>query len=378
MVWLAWRMLTGDRVRYVAIVFGISFSSLLIAQQFSIFCGVMLMTMGQLRDIEEADVWVVAPMSRHADDLKPLATRDVLRVRSVSGIAWAVPFYRSAGRAELEDGSFQQVVLLGLDDATLIGAPRELLVGELAGLDLPDGFLIDQNGYHLLWPGEPYETGKVLELNGRRSVLVGVCKGTPKFQTPPIVYLRLSRMRELLPGEEEAVSVVLAQGTADVTPEEVCERVRAETGLMAKTRQEFAWMTMDHYLQHTGLLLNFGTTVSLGFIVGVSIAGQNFYSFTVENLRYFATLKAMGARDGTLIGMVLLQAVTVGLLGYAIGVGLAAVFGEVVRFHTKLVFYMPWQVLVGTGVAVVLVVMLASLLSIRRVLAVEPAAAFRV
>src|SRR5262249_34320169 len=139
----------------------------------------------------------------------------------------------------------------------------------------------------------------------------------------------------------------------------------------------FAWRTMLYYMEHTGLLLNFGTTVSLGFFVGASIAGQNFYSFTVENLRYFATLKAMGASDRTLVGMVLLQAVTVGLLGYALGVGFAAGFGELVQFHTKLVFYMPWQVLVGTGVAVVLVVMLASLLSIRRVLRVEPAAAFR-
>jgi putative ABC transport system permease protein len=292
----------------------------------------------------------------------------------VSGVAWAVPLYRAPDGQNWRTGRSSKSFSWASTTPPHRGA-RDLLVGDVTGLDLPGGFLIDQNGYHLLWPGETYRTGQILEVNGRRSVLVGVCTGTPKFQTPPIVSCPQPRRGNAPGGGEDRVGGSGAE-YAGRDRRGTVPRVQAETDLLAMTRREFAWRTMWYYLEHTGLLLNFGTTVSLGFVVGVSIAGQNFYSFTVENLR-FATLKAMGATDRTLAGMVLLQAVTVGLLGYALGVGLAAAFGELVQFHTKLVFYMPWQVLVGTGVAVVLVVMLASLLSLRRVLRVEPAAAFR-
>jgi putative ABC transport system permease protein len=378
MNWIAWRMLTGDRPKYLAIIFGIAFCSLLIGQQFSIFCGVMRMTTGQIRDIEEADLWVLAPRSRYVDDLKPLSEGDLERVRGIPGVAWAVRLYKGASRIHLPNGDFQQVILLGLDDTSLIGGPRDMLAGRLDDLDLPDAFVIDQNGYQLLWPDEPYETGKVLEMNNHRAVLVGVCRASLVFQTPPIVYTRFSQALQYMVPEEKTVSVILAQQRPEDAPGEVCRRIHEQTGLQAMTRDEFAWMTMEHYLRHTGLLLNFGTTVLLGFFVGIAVAGQNFYLFTVENLRYFGTLKAMGASTRRLVAMVMLQALVVGLIGYGIGVGLAALFGELVRHTTKLVFYMPWQVLVGTGAAVILILLLSSLVSIRRVLRVQPAIVFRV
>ena len=158
---------------------------------------------------------------------------------------------------------------------------------------------------------------------------------------------------------------------------ELCQRIQERTSLLALTREEFEGRTIEHYLKRTGLLANFGTTVLLGFIVGIAISGQTFYTFTVENLPQFAMLKAMGAVNRRLVGMILQQAALVGSIGYGMGVGLAAIFGELTRGHSKLVFHMPWQVLVGTGIAIVLVTMLSSLLSILRVLHVEPARVLR-
>jgi putative ABC transport system permease protein len=377
MNWIAWRMLTGDRAKYLAIVFGIAFSSLLIAQQCSIFCGVMRMTTGQIRDVEEASIWVLAPNVRYVEDLKPLADNDLYRVRGVAGVDWAVPLHKGMSRARLEDGRFQQLLMVGVDDATLVGAPQKMLVGTRDDLRQPDAVIIDEVGYNLLWPDEPYQVGRTLEMNQHRAVVVGVCQVSLTMQTLPLVYTRFSQAAHYLAPGQQMVTAILVQERSGEPRDDLCRRIEADTGLLALTREDFAWRTMEHYLKRTGLVLNFATTVGLGFLVGAAIAGQTFYTFTLENLRHFGTLKAMGVRNRRIVGMILLQAVVVAPIGYGLGVGAAAVFGELTTGHSKLVFYMPWQVLVGTGAAVVLVAMVASLFSIRRVLVLEPAMVFR-
>jgi putative ABC transport system permease protein len=373
MNWLALRMLLGNRAKYVAMLFGITFASLLICQQCSIFCGVMRMCTGQIRDVQDARIWVLAPQVRYIDDLRPLSDKQVEEVRSVPGVAWAVPLQKGYGRVHLEDARFQQVILFGLDDATLVGAPQHMLLGELADIQQPDGIIIDEVGHQLLWPDEPLQIGRVVTLNERRAVVVGICRASLTFQTLPIFYTRRSQAAHYLPPERRTVSAILAQPQQGQTSDEVCARIQASTGLLALTQEQFAWLTIDHYLRRTGILLNFGTTVLLGFMVGVAISGQSFYTFTVENLPQFGMLKAMGTSNARLIAMIMLQATVVGSIGYGAGVGLAAIFGELTRGHSKLVFFMPWQVLIVTGLAVLLVVVSASLLSIRRVLRLEPA-----
>ena len=129
-------------------------------------------------------------------------------------------------------------------------------------------------------------------------------------------------------------------------------------------------------MKNTGIPINFGISVALGFIIGTAIAGQTFYNFTLDNLRHFGALKAMGAADSLLLRMILLQAVVVGLIGYGIGVGAAALFGYLLR-DSELSFRLPWWLLLITGLAVSIICVLASLLSIRKVVALEPAIVFK-
>ncbi len=129
-------------------------------------------------------------------------------------------------------------------------------------------------------------------------------------------------------------------------------------------------------MKRTGIPINFGITVGLGFIVGCAIAGQTFYTFVIENQNQFGALKAMGVANRRIVGMVLIQALVVGLIGYSLGVGLATLFGVVTK-NTEVSFYMPWQVLIGTAVSVGFIVAIASLVSIYRVLVLEPAVVFR-
>jgi putative ABC transport system permease protein len=138
------------------------------------------------------------------------------------------------------------------------------------------------------------------------------------------------------------------------------------------------WFQVGYYLRSTGIPINFGITIALGFIVGTAIAGQTFYLFTVENIKQFGALKAMGVTNWGLTGMVLLQATIVGLIGYGLGIGMAAAFFESTKNMTHLAgFYMPWQVAVLAAGAVLCVIVIASLVSLRKVWVLEPAIVFR-
>jgi putative ABC transport system permease protein len=377
MIWIAWKMLIGNRAKYLGIVFGVAFAALLIAQQSSIFCGLMALTVSQILDVEGAGIWVMDPKVKYVDDVKPMADTHLYRVRGVPGVDWAVRLYKGIARARLEAGSYEQVILLGLDDATFIGAPLNMIEGSIDDLRAPDAVIMDIVGYRKLWPDEPFKRGRIIEMNDRRAVIVGLAKARKTFQSFPVVYTRYSQAVRFAPPERKVLSFVLAEPAPGVAAAELAGRISAQTGLQALSRDDFLAKTIRYYLRNTGIPINFGITVGLGFLVGTAIAGQTFYLFIVENLRQFGALKAMGTGNGTILLMVLAQALHVGFVGLGVGVGLAALFGWSTRSFSKLSFYMPWQVLVITGVAVFLIVLLASLLSIRRVFVVDPAIVFR-
>ncbi len=374
---IALKMLLGNPGKFLSIVMGIAFASLLIAQQASIFCGLMRLTASQIRDIRGASIWVMDPNVQFIDDIKPMSENELYRVRSVPGVEWAVRLYKGLSRAKLPNGNFQQVILLGLDDSTMVGAPLEILKGSLADLRQPDAVMMDQRGAEQLWPEDPFRLGRSFEMNDRRAVLVGICTASKTFQTFPVVYTRYTQAVQFMPPERKTMSFILAQHDPAISVEAACEAIESSTGLQALTRDDFIWKTINYYMENTGIPVNFGITVLLGFFVGTAVAGQTFYLFTVENLRQFGTLKALGVSNARILRMVLLQAAVVGVLGYGLGTGGAGVFGELTKGTTKLAFFMPWQILVGTGVAVILIVFLSSLISVRRVLALEPAVVFK-
>ncbi len=382
MNWVALRMLTGDRTKYLGIVFGVGFATLLMGQQMAIFCGLMRNTTGQIRDIEGGDIWVMDDNVQFVDDVKPMSEGKLQVVRGVEGVDWAVRLYKGTGRARLADGNFQQMLLVGLDDAYLVGAPGpgRMIAGAIADLRRPDACIIDEFGWRYLYGAEPFAPGKTLEMNDKRAVIVGLCKCNPTFQTFPILYCLYSQAVKFVPQERKTLTFILAKAKPGVTPEQLAARVTATTRLKAETNDQFFWSTIAYYTVRTGIPINFGITVMLGFVVGCAIAGQTFYLFTVENLKQFGTLKAMGVTNFRLVRMILLQALVVGVVGYGLGIGGAALFGVVfaaVVKSTPPAFYFGWQILVIAGAAVGGIVMLAALLSMRRVLFLEAGVVFR-
>jgi putative ABC transport system permease protein len=87
--WIALKMLTGDRPKYLAIIFGVTFASLLIAEQAAVYCGVMQRATGQIWDTQEADTWMMNPNVRYLDDTKPISDNELYRVLGFEGVAWA-------------------------------------------------------------------------------------------------------------------------------------------------------------------------------------------------------------------------------------------------------------------------------------------------
>lgn len=378
MSWIALKMLTGDRSKYFGIIFGVAFATVLMAQQISIFLGIMGRTTSQIGDVRDAAIWVMDNKVRYIDEIPALPDTDLQRVRGVPGVAWAVKLYKGQVRARLSDGNFRNVVLFGLDDATLVGAPAEMIAGSLADLAQPDAVIIDKAGYEYMWPDEPYRLGRTFEMNDRRAVLAGVCKASAPFTTLPILYTRYSQAARFVPRERNLMTFVLARPEAGLQAEEVCGRIEQQTGLTALTPEQFHWKTIGYFLGSTGIPVNFGITITLGFVIGVAIAGQTFYLFTIENLKQFGALKAMGLSNRRIVGMILLQALVVGFIGYGLGMGVAAAFFESTSHVTHLAgLHVYWQVMAGVGGAVLVIVVLSSLLSIRRVLVLEPAIVFR-
>jgi putative ABC transport system permease protein len=377
---IALQMLIGDRAKYLGIVFGVSFASLLMNQQAAIFCGLMLNTASQILDVREADVWVMAPRSRHSDDIRPIGENDLRRVRGVPGVEWAAKLHKNQAQARLPDGRFEAVILMGCDDQSLAGAPQKMVVGRAEDLRKPNAAVVDTYGFRYLFPDTPYRTGDTFEMNDRRIEVVGICDSLPPFMTLPVVFTRYAEAIKCVGPQRRQLSYVLVKADAGVEPADLRTRIEGATGLSAMTRTEFAWSTVNYYLERTGIPINFGITIVLGFIVGIAIAGQTFYLFVLENLRQFGMLKAMGVGNLTLARMVLIQAALVGGIGYGIGVGLAVVADAIITAtitSVAPVFFLPWQVLAVTATAVGLIVSGAGLFALKRITALEPAMVFK-
>lgn len=380
MSWVALQMLTGDRAKYMGLIFTIAFSSFLIAQQVSIFAGIMNRTRSQISDVNDADIWVMDPATQYFDEVYSLKDSDVDRVRGVPGVRWAVRLFKGEPRAKGPDGRFRVAILLGLDDATLAGGPakEKMLLGSVESLRDPDAVIIDQAGYHFFFPGQPLALGKTFEMNDRRAKVVGIADASAPFTTFPVFYSRYSEALNFVGRERKLLSFVLVKARAGQNLSELSRRIQADTGLKAMTGDQFGWMTILYYIRNTGIPVNFGLTVAIALIVGTVVAGQTFYIFTIENLKQFGALKAIGTSNRRLVGMILLQAMVVGLIGYTIGMGMTAGFFSVTthRDATRGIVLL-WQVMAGSGAVVMFIVLIASLLSIRKVLVTEPAIVFR-
>lgn len=378
MNWVAIRMLTGDKVKFLGLVFGIAFSTLLITQQLTIFVNLLLRGASAVYDVPTANIWVMDSVGRTVDVTLPMPSTALDRVRGVPGVAYAIPMLRSGATIRTPEGKVEGVTIVGLDEATLIGLPRRIIEGQREGLAAPDSVFIDAVGANKLFARQNGLGGTRLELNDRRAVISGVVDATPTFTSGVILYTRYSNALSFVPGTRNRLSFVLVQTDSGRDPLDVAKAIEQQTGLRARTSKQFAQDGIDFIVENSGIPTNFGITVILGAIVGVAIVGLTFSLFIRDNIKQFGALKAIGVTNGKIRMMVAAQSGIVALIGYGIGVFLAAAFISGTSGADAFKgFYMPWQIPLITAAVVLVMIFLTGLIALRSVLKMEPAEVFR-
>ena len=381
MIWVALKMLVGDRLKYIALVAGVAFAALLITQQASIFTGYSMRTGSWVRDLQWADLWVMDPQVRFADDIKPLSETALGRVRGIEGVETAVPLYKGFIKCRLPDGTLIQSRVIGLDDATLAGGPPEVVGTSLDVLRQDRAVLVNDadlaNKLKLtLVDKRPINVGERISLNDHEAIIAGTYRATPEFFWEPVIYTTYSRALAMAPPERRQMQYVLVKLRPGVDRATVAGRIRETTGLDARTPDDFQWDAATYIIDKTGILVNFGMTIGLGFVIGLLVAGQTFYTFVLDNIRHFGALKAMGASNTAVLKMLVIQVCVVGLVGYGIGLGFASLSG--IAFSAGgLAFHMAWQIPVVGAFAVIACCMVAGLFGMLKVLRLEPAVVFK-
>src|SRR2546426_7235989 len=241
MNFVALRMLTGDRAKYFGLVFAIAFCTFLLENQTTIFANIMRRTASQILDVTDAEVWVMDPKTEYWEQTKALKDTDLTRVRGVPGVQWAVRMFKGNPVAKTLKGKFAVSFLVGLDDATLAGAPRKMLMGSWERLREPDAVVIDHAGYVLLFPGEPLQLDRTIELNDHKANIVGISDASAPFVSWPVMHTRYSQAVNFVGRERTQLSYVLVRPQPGVAVKELCRRIEAQTGLRARTSNQFRW-----------------------------------------------------------------------------------------------------------------------------------------
>jgi putative ABC transport system permease protein len=372
------QMLYGDRAKYALLITGVCLSSILMAQGLAMFFGIIGFSFATIDNVR-APIWVVDPKVEQVADNQPLKDTDVDRIRSVQGVAWAAPFYVGQTQARvLGSGETKPVTLVGLDATTLAGAPSKVVEGSVLDLRKSQSVVIDEEVASRLGSTreQPLIVGDVFEMNDKRAEVVAIVRAKQGMGGASYVFTTFDRAREYGFGQRKMTTHVLAAPQEGITPEQVADRIIKETGLRAYTEEQFKKASSDWMIQNSPIPFVVGLIVGIGFLVGIVVAGQTFYTFVLENSRYLGALKAMGASNMRLARMTITQALVVGVTGYGIGMGLLSLFFRAIP-EGKAPLLLRWEVAAFVFGAVLLIISFASLMGIRRIARIEPAIVFR-
>jgi putative ABC transport system permease protein len=371
---LALKLLVNDRAKFYSVVIGITFAVFLMVQMTSMFAGVLQRSSSTVTNVG-ATIWVMDPAVNTVANTIPLPDYLADAVRSMHGVRYAVPLYSGGGLAKLADGTFQPVNILGLDDTSLYGRPA-LEKGRIEDIYGENGFIVVHDAeFHKL--GNP-DMGAEFELNDHRAVIVGIARvASSGLFGVPTLYTTYDRALQYLPQTRFTTSYVLVEPkTAADIPR--IEASVAKLGYLALTKRQFDDRIARFYTFQTGFGVSMLVMTVVSFIVGLSISGQTFYTFVLENIDKFGALKAIGAQGRELVYMILFQAGFTGVVGYGCGVGLCALVIEGARLR------MPDYAAVITygnlGLAFVMMLVIAggsSVVAARKVLGIDPFEIFR-
>ena len=373
---LARKLLLHDRLRFAVAITGVSVSVMLVLVQVGLYYGFMD-TAASLIDASRADLWVGKKGNDSFEFASPFDERAYYKVASVAGVARAERLLVNFAQFKLPDGGDLGVQMIGVETTRgrrALLEPWNVVAGDPHRLAEPGAVVLDRTEYDKL---KIDRIGHATEITGVRAELVALTDGIRSFTTSPIVFADLRSARSYLPQlGPDAVTFVLVEVQPGLDPAVVQARINALPHLAAYTRREMSLRTRAYWSDRTGVGAGFFTTAVLGVIVGFVVVGQILYSGTLQYLREYGTLKAMGARNRAVISVILSQAMISAVLGFAVGAPLAVAMRAAMRGANLNVALFPALYLVTAAITAIMC-MFAALLSIIKVLRLDPASVFK-
>ena len=371
---IALKLLVNDRSKFIALLVGITFAVFLMIMMMSMFSGILSRSSASVYNIG-AKIWVMDPAVNNATSSIPMPDYVLSKTRSIDGVKYAVPIYFGNALVKLKSGAYQAVSVVGLDDATLYGRP-ELIEGKIEDIYAESAFFVVKDAEFKKL--ENPVIGTEFEINDHRGLVVGLAKvASGGLFGIPTVYTTYNRAITYIPSMRFTTSYVLIEPKSEADIPFIQRQVK-KLGYQALTRDQFVGKISDFYTYQTGMGMNVLMMTAISFIVGLSISGQTFYTFILENMERFGALKAIGAKGHELIAMILFQASFTALLGYGIGVGLAS--GLMILAKLRLPSYAAQVTYFNLTFAFVMVLIMAgvsSYIGIRKVLQIQPFDIFR-
>lgn len=394
MYYIALKMLMGERAKYIGLIIGITFTAFLVTFAGSYFAGFMTHGFSLITENQSADVWVMDPAVDSVEQTINMSASALGRVRSVEGVRYAMPLVLGDVDVRFPNGHFQTFQVIGVDDATLAGAPFSGADRPPAILRAPDAVIVDpggtvgklqtpgrkidqwpHDGAHLDVPTRELVAGDELLVNDHRIRIVGRSASLPRFPPRPLIYTTYTTATRILPQERHNLTFVLVSAQTGVSAHELAQRIQQQTGLRARSSEDFKADTVRWYLVNSEDVGDMAAMLVLAMTVGFGVTGIMLYMFTYENLKQYAVLKVMGATPRLLLTMVFMQAGLCALLSAGLGVGLCALVGGFVA-SMGYPFRMMWFTPLVGSLGVLVVSLTAAVISVRPVLKLEPGVVF--
>jgi putative ABC transport system permease protein len=372
---LALKAMLADRGKLLTSLVGVTFSVVLINLQGGLYLG-LIQKASLLVDYGQADIWVGHRQMNNVDIGSYIPERWVLRLRALDGVERADPYLIAFGLATMPDGGFENVIVVGSDEASLLGNAWVMADGDPNAVRLPDAVLVDACDCEKLGG---CRIGDTREINGRRARIVGLTNGIVGFTTSPYVFTTRERARSLysygVPPEH--CSYFLVKAKPGVNRAALVERIRQRVPeLDVYDRETYGKLCMEYWLTRTGIGISFGLATLLGLLVGLVMVAQTLHASVTERVKEFATLKAMGADDNCMSRFLLTQALANAFLGSALGVSGALLLGHYLSTPRAPVEF-AWWVLAGSVLLITLVCLVASALPYWRLRRLDPAEVLR-
>jgi putative ABC transport system permease protein len=371
---LALKMLLFDKVRFAITVAGVAFAVTLILVQTGLFIGILDNATITIEHLD-ADLWVTSKNTPNLDFVHQFPESTINRVRETPGVARADKLLLTFLNVNLPTGAQETVVVYGLEDFRRLGFPWDVRSGDVDDLRRGPYVMVDDSAVNRFGA---FEVGDYREIQDQRFKIIGKTHGAKSFTTTPLAFMDYDHLQALNPnllrGKTSYILIKAQPGTNVLALQKALAQALPFNDVY--TTKEWAGRTRDYWITNTGIGFNALLTVFLGCLVGVVIVAQTLYTSTMEHIREFGTVKAIGGSNADIYRILGKQAVLSAVIGFALALVPSLEMRPLVeKGGLKLIIAPEFAAVVFAGTVVLC--LLSAVVSFRKVASIDPGLVFR-